>query len=96
MLRIGALDNTWTQLYRQGALVYNVSTPDVLTCAQYRTFWLMWDDGLIQLAYNVSGAGRGGAGRGGAGRGGAGRGRQGSGRVVGQDRQGKAWQGWAQ
>ena len=54
LIVVGALDNTWTQLYKEGVMVHYVSTPDILSCTQSRTFWLTWIDGFLELAYNVN------------------------------------------
>ena len=54
MLFLGTLDNQWTQLYKNGEMVYNVSSPDILHCTHSKTFWLSWSGGLFQLSLEVS------------------------------------------
>ena len=53
LLIIGAVDNTWTELYKDGEMIYNVSTPDVLSCTQSISFWITWTDGFLEVAYKV-------------------------------------------
>ena len=53
MLAIGAENNQWTQLFKYGQMVYNVTSPDILHCLQSKPFWLSWADGKIELALEV-------------------------------------------
>ena len=53
MLAIGADDNTYTKLFKNGAMIYNVTSPDILHCLSSKPFWLSWADGKIELALEV-------------------------------------------
>ena len=53
MLAIGAENNQWTQLFKYGQMIYNVTSSDILHCLQSKTFWLSWAGGKIELALEV-------------------------------------------
>ena len=50
-IRIGANDNTVTQLVRgNGTLITETPSPGILQCFEPKLFWISWADDKIQLA----------------------------------------------